>query len=213
MENGPDYRIARRRMVAEQLIPRGIVDERVIDAFLAVPRHAFVDPALGVRAYDDCSFPIGYEQTISQPYTIAFAVQALAVERGSRVLEIGTGSGYQTAILARLARDVFSIERIEPLLAKAQQALAGATEGSIRVKLGDGSLGWKSYAPFDRIIVSASMSGRPELLLEQLAEGGRLIAPIGESAEFLVLFTRENGVTTERRIARCAFVPLMRGDA
>lgn len=213
MEAGADYRIARRRMVAEQLIARGIRDERVIEAFLAVPRHAFVDPAIGIRAYDDCSLPIGYEQTISQPYTIAFAVQALAVERASRVLEIGTGSGYQTAILARLARDVFSIERIEPLLAAAQEALARVSGGSIRVKLGDGSLGWKSYAPFDRIIVSAAMTGRPDHLLAQLAEGGRLVAPIGESAEFLVLFTRADGATTERRIARCAFVPLMKGEA
>jgi protein-L-isoaspartate(D-aspartate) O-methyltransferase len=213
MEAGADYRIARRRMVAEQLLPRGISDERVIEAFLAVPRHAFVDPAIGIRAYDDCSFPIGYEQTISQPFTIAFAVQALAVSRGSRVLEIGTGSGYQTAILARLARDVFSIERIEPLLAKAQEALSRVPGGSIRVKLGDGSLGWRSYAPFDRILVSAAMAERPERLLDQLAEGGRLIAPMGESAEFLVLYTRENGATSERRIARCAFVPLMRGDA
>ncbi len=213
MEPVTDYPIARRRMVAEQLVARGITDERVLEAFLAVPRHAFVDTALGIRAYDDCSFPIGYEQTISQPYTIAFVVQALGIARESRVLEIGTGSGYQTAILAQLARDVFSIERIEPLLAKAEESLARIPAGSIRVKLGDGSLGWKSYAPFDRILVSASMGERPEHLLDQLAEGGRLIAPIGESAEYLVLFVKENGATTERRIARCAFVPLLKGDA
>ena len=200
-------------MVAEQLLARGISDERVLEAFLTIPRHAFVDPAIGIGAYDDRSFPIGYDQTISQPYTIAFAVQALDVARDSRVLEIGTGSGYQTAILAQLARDVFSIELIEPLLAKAQNALAQIPAVSIRVKLGDGSEGWKSYAPFDRILVSASMSERPERLLEQLADGGRLIAPIGESAEDLVLFAKESGATSERRIARCAFVPLRKGDA
>ena len=213
MEPGTDYKIARRRMVEEQLRPRGIVDERVLEAFLAVPRHEFVDPALGVRAYDDCSFPIGYEQTISQPFTIAFMVQALEVAPRSRVLEIGTGSGYQTAILSRLAHDVFSIERIEQLLDAAEAVLARLKTGSIRVKLGDGSLGWRSYAPFDRILVSAAMTGRPDALIEQLAEGGRLIAPISESAEHLVLFTKRDGRAAAQRIARCAFLPLRTGAA
>ncbi len=212
MEPGADYKIARRRMVAEQLRARGISDEGVLEAFLSVPRHIFVDPAVGIRAYDDCSLPNGNEQTITQPYTIAFMIQALGVTRTCRVLEIGTGSGYQTAILAHLARDVFSIERIEPLLAKAEATLARVTGGGIRVKLGDGSQGWKSYAPFDRILVSAGMAGRPDELIGQLADGGRLIAPIGESAEYLVLYARDGGVTTERRLARCAFVPLLKGD-
>jgi len=212
MEPGNDYKIARRRMVTEQLQARGIADRRVLRAFLAIPRHLFVDPAIASRAYDDCSFPIGYEQTISQPYTIAFMIQSLDVARNSRVLEIGTGSGYQTAILSVLARDIFSIERLSPLLKKAEAALSRAPAGSIRVKVGDGSLGWKSYAPFDRIIVSAASPERPEKLLEQLAENGRLIAPISESSENIILFLKEHGTVTEQRLARCAFVPLMKGE-
>jgi len=212
MEPGNDYKIARRRMVTEQLQARGIADRRVLKAFLTVPRHLFVDPAIGSRAYDDCSFPIGYEQTISQPYTIAFMIQSLDVARNSRVLEIGTGSGYQTAILSLLARDVFSIERISPLLKKAEAVLSRLPRGSIRIKVADGSLGWKSYAPFDRIIVSAASPERPEKLLEQLAENGRLIAPISESSENIILFLKEHGTVTEQRLARCAFVPLMKGE-
>ena len=212
MEPGNDYKIARRRMVTEQLQTRGIADRRLLRAFLTIPRHLFVDPAIGSRAYDDCSFPIGYEQTISQPYTIAFMIQSLDVARNSRVLEIGTGSGYQTAILSLLARDVFSIERLSSLLKKAEAALSLTQAGSIRVKVGDGSLGWKSYAPFDRIIVSAASPERPEKLLEQLAENGRLIAPISESSENIILFLKEHGTVTEQRLARCAFVPLMKGE-
>lgn len=212
MESGNHYAIARRRMVNEQLRARGIADDRLLAAFLAVPRHRFVDAALGGRAYDDCSFPIGYDQTISQPYTIAFMVQSLEVQRLNRVLEIGTGSGYQTAILSLLAHDVFSIERIAPLLKQAERVLAGIRTGSIRVKVGDGSLGWTSYAPFDRIIVSAAMAERPDALLEQLADGGRLIAPISESAECIVLFTKRGSAVTEQRLARCSFVPLLKGE-
>jgi protein-L-isoaspartate(D-aspartate) O-methyltransferase len=199
-------------MVTEQLRARGITDERVLRAFGAVPRHRFVDAAIGSRAYDDCSFPIGYDQTISQPYTIAFMVQSLEVKRLSRVLEIGTGSGYQTAILSLLARDVFSIERLAPLLKKAEGVLGGIRTGSVRVKVADGALGWASYAPFDRIIVSAAMPERPTKLLDQLADGGRLIAPISENAECIVLFTKQGGTVSEQRLARCSFVPLLKGE-
>jgi len=213
MEAANDYRIARRRMVREQLYARGITDRRILNAFLAVPRHLFVDPAIGSRAYDDCSFPIGYDQTISQPYTIAFMIQALEVPRNCRVLEVGTGSGYQTAILAHLARDVFSIERLAPLMRNAETVLSRLHTGSIRAKVGDGSLGWRSYAPFDRIIVSAVMTERPTTLLEQLAEGGRLVAPVNETSEYLILFTKSDGRVAEQKLARCAFVPLKTGDA
>jgi len=212
MEPGTDYTIARRRMVAEQLQARGITDRSVIRAFLKIPRHSFVDPAIGSRAYEDCSFPIGYEQTISQPYTIAFMIQSLDVKRGSRVLEIGTGSGYQTAILSLLAHDVFSIERLASLLKKAESVLGRIRTGSIRVKVADGSLGWSSYAPFDRIIVSAAMPERPVALLDQLADGGRLVAPISESSEYIVLFRKAQGAVSEERLARCSFVPLMKGE-
>jgi protein-L-isoaspartate(D-aspartate) O-methyltransferase len=199
-------------MVAEQLQARGITDRSVLRAFLKIPRHFFVDAALANRAYEDSSFPIGYEQTISLPYTIAFMVQSLDVKRTSRVLEIGTGSGYQTAILSLLAHDVFSIERLAPLLKTAEAALRRIRTGSIRVKVGDGSVGWSSYAPFDRIVVSAAMPERPAALLEQLADGGRLVAPIAESAENIMLFTKERGAVNERRLARCAFVPLLKGE-
>jgi protein-L-isoaspartate(D-aspartate) O-methyltransferase len=199
-------------MVTEQLQPRGITDQRLLEAFLSVPRHLFVDPAIGSRAYDDCSFPIGRHQTISQPYTIAFMIQSLQVGRHSRVLEIGTGSGYQTAILSLLARDVFSIERLPELLKKAEAVLNAIPTGSIRVKIGDGSLGWRSYAPFDRIIVSAASAERPTKLLEQLADGGRLIAPIAYGSEHIILFTKDLGRVAEHRLARCSFVPLMKGE-
>ncbi len=200
-------------MVEEQLRGRGIDDPALLAAFLAVPRHLFVDPAIGSRAYEDSSFPIGYDQTISQPYTIAFMVRSLQVTRRSRVLEIGTGSGYQTAILSLLAHDVFSIERLAPLLRKAEGILARIKTGSIRVKLADGALGWPSYAPFDRIVVSAAMRDRPAALIEQLADGGRLVAPIAGSAEHIVLFTKEGAAVKEQRLARCSFVPLVKGDA
>jgi protein-L-isoaspartate(D-aspartate) O-methyltransferase len=213
MEAAADYPIARRRMVEEQLQSRGITDPDILRAFLSVPRHLFVDAAAGNRAYEDCSFPIGYDQTISQPFTIAFMVRSLEVTRRSRVLEIGTGSGYQTAILSLLAHDVFSIERLAPLLKKAEGILARIKTGSIRVKLADGALGWSSYAPFDRIVVSAAMRERPATLLEQLADGGRLVAPISESAEHIVLFTKEGSLVKEQRLARCSFVPLVKGDA
>jgi protein-L-isoaspartate(D-aspartate) O-methyltransferase len=206
-----DYRIARRRMVVEQLQARGIDDRRVLNAFLRVPRHLFVDPAVGGRAYDDCSFPIGYDQTISQPYTIAFMVQSLAISKEDRVLEIGTGSGYQSAILSVLAKEIYSIERITQLTAKAEKALRRIGEGRIRLKVGDGVNGWNGYAPFDRIIVSAAMPGNPDTLLSQLADGGRLIAPISGDSEYIILFSKSDGRMTESRLRRCAFVPLKPG--
>lgn len=211
MENEIDYKIARRRMVTEQLHARGITDKNILEAFMHVPRHIFVDPAVEARAYDDCSFPIGYSQTISQPYIIAFMIQSLGLTRKSRVLEIGTGSGYQTAILSLLAKEVFSIERLSALSRKAEAALKKTETGKIRLKTGDGSVGWKYYAPFDGIIVSASMSKRPFRLLEQLADGGSLIAPIAEKSECLTLFERTGGRISERRLSECAFVPLMKG--
>jgi protein-L-isoaspartate(D-aspartate) O-methyltransferase len=155
MENEIEYAIARRRMVAEQLCSRGISDKRILDAFLQVPRHAFVDPGVGCRAYDQSSFPIGCSQTISQPFTIAFMIQSLGIKDSDRVLEVGTGSGYQTAILSLLAREIYSIDRLSSLSRKAEAALKRVRTGRIRLKVGDGSVGWKHYAPFDRIIVSA----------------------------------------------------------
>lgn len=211
VEAGIDYTIARRRMVTEQLHARGISDKRILDAFLTVPRHLFVDPAIGSRAYDDCSFPIGYSQTISQPFTIAFMIQAVGVGKGDRVLEVGTGSGYQTAILSLLAREIFSIERLASLVKKAEASLSSVRTGRIRMKIGDGNAGWRYYAPFDRIIVSAAMAKRPSPLLEQLAEGGTLIAPIASDTENLILFAKAGSSIGERCLKRCAFVPMRKG--
>ena len=206
-----DYGIARRRMVEEQLIARGIRDERLIEAFLKVPRHLFVDPAVRARAYDGCSFPIGYNQTISQPFIQAAMMQHLGIGSGDKVLEIGTGSGYQTAILSLISREVCSIERIEALSKAAEDVLKQIPTGRIRLKAGDGSAGWPYYAPFDRIIVSAATGERPDELLGQLAEGGRLIAPVKDVEEQLVLYTRESGGISERKLSRCSFVPLLKG--
>jgi protein-L-isoaspartate(D-aspartate) O-methyltransferase len=206
-----DYTISRRRMVTEQLSARGISNQRILNAFLDIPRHIFVDPALGSRAYDDCSVPIGYSQTISQPYTIAFMIQELDVKENHRVLEIGTGSGYQTAILSLLGREVLSIERVAPLSVKAEAALNKIRTGKIRLKTGDGSEGWEYYAPFDRIIISAAVPGRPSKLLEQLADGGMLVAPMAVEDEYLIRFTKAGGRIVEKRLSKCAFVPLKKG--
>jgi len=211
MANALDFRIARRRMVTEQLLARGIVSRPVLDAFMRVPRHLFVDPAIGARAYDDCSFPIGFRQTISQPYTIASMVQALEVEPSHKVLEIGTGSGYQTAILSLLARDVYSIERVERLSEQAEEALKRVETGRIRLKTGDGWHGWDYYAPFDRIIVSAAVKNRPDVLLSQLADDGLLIAPVADGAEQIILYRPRDGAIEERPLQNCAFVPLKKG--
>lgn len=212
MVSETDFTIARRRMVSEQLYARGIHDRRVLQAFLQVPRHLFVDPAVGSKAYDDCSFPIGYSQTISQPFTIAFMLQSLGMRDSDRVLEVGTGSGYQTAILSLLAREVFSIERLAPLFKKAEAPLRRICTGRIKLRLGDGSLGWPSYAPFDRIIVSASMMEKPVKLLEQLSPGGKLIAPITTDSEHLMLFTKTDGFIMEQLLRKCSFVPLRKGE-
>ena len=206
-----DYGIARRRMVEEQLVARNIRDERIVEAFLTVPRHLFVDPAVRSRAYDGCSFPIGYNQTISQPFIQAAMMQHLGINSTDRVLEIGTGSGYQTAILSLIAREVCSIERIEALSAAAETVLKGIPTGKIRLRAGDGSAGWPYYVPFDKIIVSAAMSERPEELLSQLADGGGLIAPVQDLEEQLVLYSKKGEAIKELKLSRCSFVPLLKG--
>lgn len=206
-----DYGIARRRMVEEQLVARGIRNERIIEAFLAVPRHLFLDPAVRSRAYDGCSFPIGYNQTISQPFIQAAMMQHLDIKGTDRVLEIGTGSGYQTAILSLISREVCSIERIEALSKSAETVLKEIPTGRIRLKAGDGSAGWPYYAPFDKIIVSAATDERPEGLLAQLSPAGILIAPVQDVEEQLVLYTRKGDEFEEQKLSRCSFVPLLKG--
>jgi len=206
-----DYGIARRRMVEEQLVARGIRDERIIEAFLTVPRHLFLDPAVRSRAYDGCSFPIGYNQTISQPFIQAAMMQHLGIKSTDRVLEIGTGSGYQTAILSLISREVCSIERIEALSVAAEAVLTEIPTGRIRLKAGDGSTGWPYYSPFDKIIVSAATNERPEELLSQLTEMGCLIAPVQDIEEQLVLYNKRGEEIEEQKLSRCSFVPLLKG--
>jgi len=171
----------REQMVKKQLIKRGIRDPRVLEAMGKVPRHLFVPSDLRDRAYRDCPLPIGYGQTISQPYIVAFMTEAARLTPESVVLEIGTGSGYQAAVLAELARQVYSLERLSPLAAQAQQTLAALGYRNVEVRQGDGYQGWPEHAPYDAILVTAAPPTVPMVLLDQLAVGGTLVVPVGES--------------------------------
>lgn len=175
-----DFAIPRERMLAEQLVRRGIRDARVLQAIGKVPRHLFVDEALAGRAYGDYPLPIGERQTISQPYMVALMTEALELVGHERVLEIGTGSGYQTAILAELCSKVFTIERIKGLADRAVRTLDTLGNYNVLVRVGDGSLGWREEAPFDAILVTAAAPTVPEALVEQLAPKGRLVIPVGD---------------------------------
>lgn len=167
-----------KRMVQEQLISRGIRDRRVIEAMSKVPRHLFVPEALADKAYLDLSLPIGYGQTISQPYTVALMLEALELEEGDKVLEVGTGSGYMTALLAELCQRVFSVERIPELAQRARRLLDALGYEKVLIKVGDGSMGWPEEAPFDKIVVSASTPQVPPSLLAQLKKGGKMVIPV-----------------------------------
>src|SRR5512136_245928 len=163
-----DYQKIRQQMVDQQLVRRGVTDQRTLAAFRTVPRHLFVEPALRERAYDDYPLPVGEGQTISQPYMVALMTEALDLGGGERVLEVGTGSGYQTAVLAELVKGVFSVERIELLAKQARALLDRLGYAHVLVKVGDGTLGWKEYSPFDRILVTAGSPNVPPSLFEQL---------------------------------------------
>jgi protein-L-isoaspartate(D-aspartate) O-methyltransferase len=206
------YEFARRRMVESQLRLRGIRDQRVLDAMLKVPRHEFVPERYRREAYDDHPLPIGEGQTISQPYIVAIMLESLAVKCTDKVLEVGTGSGYATALLAELAADVVSIERHAPLAHEAQRVIDDLGYRNVRVITGDGSRGFPESAPYDAILVSAAAYEVPRALVEQLAEGGRMIIPIGVGdSQQLQLIHIQNGQprTTLREL--CRFVPLVEG--
>ena len=203
----------RVRMV-ERLRSQGIKDEVVLDAMASVPRHIFVDEALATRAYEDCSLPIGFGQTISNPQTVARMTELLRGGRPlGRVLEIGTGCGYQTAVLARLAQEVYSVERIAPLLMKARGHLREIRAANIRVKHADGSIGLEELGPFDGIIMTAAATHVPEALLPQLAEGGRMVFPIGTGEQRLCLIEHTAKEFRQTTLEAVKFVPLLPGLA
>lgn len=200
----------RSRMVEAQLAVRGIIDKRVLDAFRKVPRHIFIKETLQNDAYNDFPLPIGCGQTISQPYMVALMTQCMELKGTERVLEIGTGSGYQTAILAELAKDVYSIEKHDELAVNARRALGGLGYTNIHINVGDGTLGWSEFSPYDAIIVTAGAPRVPKPLKEQLAEGGRLVIPVGDSySQVLTVIKKEKGTFKEEQICGCVFVPLV----
>jgi protein-L-isoaspartate(D-aspartate) O-methyltransferase len=206
---GPELRGPRRRLV-ETLRANGIADEQILRAFEEVPRHAFVPSGVRHRAYEDAPLPIGSGQTISQPSIHARYLTLLQLTGSERALEIGTGSGYQTALLARLVEQVFSVERIPALLDRAREILHGLGIRNVSYLLGDGTLGWRDYAPFDAILVGAAAPDVPRPLVEQLADGGRLLVPIGDREEQVLAVITRRGAGFERRdVAPVRFVPLL----
>lgn len=199
---------ARRQMVDGQIASRGIHDQRVLQAMLTVKRHLFVPGELAHRAYSDEPLPIGYKQTISQPYIVAYMTEALALKGGEKVLEIGTGSGYQAAVLAEIADTVYTIEIVEPLAKQAANLLRKLGYSNIHCRAGDGYAGWPEAAPFDAIMVTAAPPVIPEPLIEQLKIGGRLIVPVGEWYQELILVIKEKSGLREKKLIPVRFVPM-----
>jgi protein-L-isoaspartate(D-aspartate) O-methyltransferase len=207
-----DHVALRDRMVTTQLAGRGIEDKRVLAAMRTVPRHEFVPSELALRAYDDSPLPIGHEQTISQPYIVALMTELATIRPNAKVLEVGTGSGYQAAILAEVAKDVYSIEIVEPLARRAAETLRRLGYARVHLRTGDGYRGWPEAAPFDAVIVTAAPGRVPAPLLEQLAPGGRLVIPVGTRDQMLEVHRRtSDGIVIERKVP-VRFVP-MTGEA
>ena len=205
-----DWKVERERMVKEQIIRRGIVDERVIEAMKKVPRHLFVDKTYYHQAYKDYPLPIGNDQTISQPYMVASMTALLELKPDDKVLEIGTGSGYQAAILALMCHKVYTIERISDLRQRASSILNQLGFRNISSMVGDGSLGWAEYAPYNGILVTAGAPEIPNALIAQLADNGRLVIPVGdEFSQVLNLVEKHKGRITRKEFFGCAFVPLI----
>ncbi len=200
------------RMVRDQIAARGVRDPRVLAALRKLPRHLFVPPNLQSAAYEDTPLPIGYGQTISQPYIVAFMTEALELKPQDKVLEIGTGSGYQAAVLAELAREVYTIEIVEPLAKSARERLEGLGYSNVHVRAGDGYRGWPEAAPFDAIIVTAAPEQVPPPLLDQLRVGGRLVVPVGRFMQDLVRLRRTPQGIKRESLLPVMFVP-MTGEA
>lgn len=207
-----DFVKLRKKMVETQITARGIKDKRVLSAMLKVERHKFVPAKLQKNAYDDGPLPIGHEQTISQPYIVALMTELLGLTGNEKVLEIGTGSGYQAAVLAELCKEVYTIEIIPALGKNAEKLLNELGYKNIKVKIGDGFVGWKEYAPYDGIIVTCAPKDIPKPLLEQLKEGGRLVIPVGDFYQELLLVKKIDGKLIKQNIIPVLFVP-MRGEA
>jgi protein-L-isoaspartate(D-aspartate) O-methyltransferase len=207
-----DPRARRAEMVERQIRGRGVTDPRVLDAMRTVPRERFVPAALAARAYDDSPLPIGQGQTISQPYIVAYMTEALGVARDHRVLEIGTGSGYQAAVLGELAGEVYTIEIVPELARGAAATLEALGYANVRVREGDGYAGWPEHAPFDRILVTAAPEEIPQPLVDQLAPGGRLVLPVGEQGrtQWMTIVEKTAGGIAERRTIPVQFVPFTR---
>ena len=209
-----DFQTLRNEMVDRQIAARGVRDRRVLDALRTVPREAFVPERLAELAYDDTPLPIGQEQTISQPTVVAMMTQALALTGAERVLEIGTGSGYQAAILSRLAKHVYSIEILPPLGEAARDRLASMGYANVSVRIGDGYQGWPEHAPFDRILLTAAPPSIPPALLAQLVEGGILVAPVGAGRDQRLMRVRKTeGKLIEEDLGPVIFVPMVKADA
>lgn len=205
-----NYDVLRERMVTEQLIWRGISDPRVLEVFRKVLRHKFVPPTLQDIAYSDHPLPVGEGQTISQPYMVALMTEKLGLTGDEKVLEIGTGSGYQAAILLELAREVYSVERYKTLADKAEEILKELGYKNIKIKVGDGTIGWEEHAPYDGIIVTAGAPDIPKSLLSQLNENGRLVIPVGgRFSQVLTLVEKKKDRFTTQDICGCVFVPLI----
>ncbi len=200
----------RERMVDEQIVARGVRDRRVLAAMRTVARHRFVPAGLVESAYEDSPLPIGHGQTISQPYIVAYMSEVLEVAPHHRVLEIGTGSGYQAAVLAALARDVYSVELVPELAERARTTLAALGVGNVRVLTGDGYRGWPEHAPFDRVMVTAAPPEMPPALVEQLAPGGILVAPVGEADQWIRIVRKLPDRIVEERTIPVRFVPLVK---
>jgi protein-L-isoaspartate(D-aspartate) O-methyltransferase len=206
-----DFATHRQRMVEQQLKPRGIKDERVLGAMAKVPREEFVPADARPSAYGDGPLPIGYDQTISQPYVVAFMTEQLRPKQSDRVLEIGSGSGYQAAILGELVAEVYTIEIVEPLAKSAEATLQRLGYNNVHIKVGDGYKGWPEEAPFDAIIVTCAPEKVPQPLVDQLKDGGRMVIPVGERfAQQLYLLEKKNGQLKESVTLPVRFVPMLR---
>jgi protein-L-isoaspartate(D-aspartate) O-methyltransferase len=204
------FQIQRKDMVRFQIVSRGIKNKNVISVMEEIPRHIFVPANLIEEAYSDKPLPIGYNQTISQPYIVALMTELLQLSGKEKVLEIGTGSGYQTAILCKLAKEVYSIDRIEPLVERAKNCLENLGIRNVKFKTGDGTVGWKEYAPYDRIIVTAAAPKIPDALVKQLDENGIMVIPVGSRyVQTMKVIKKKNKKIKEENSIECVFVPLI----